>query len=83
MLPVRYHYASTTLPLRFCYDPTATMKIRLRLVFADGYAAATLLRPRRWSYTFAELLYPFYIKSEGQLSYVQLNLGPSIKPSFH
>ena len=33
--------ASTTLPLRFCYQPTTTMKIRLRLVYADGDAATT------------------------------------------
>ena len=54
-LPVRCYYASTTLPLRFCYDPTTTMKIRLRLVYADGDTAATLLRPRRWSYAFVAL----------------------------
>ena len=49
------------------------MKIRLRLVYADGDAAENLLRPRRWSYAFVALLYPFYIKSEVQLIYVQLN----------
>ena len=70
MLSVRVHYASTTLPLRFCYDPTTTMKIRLRLVYADGDAAATLLRPMRWSYALVGLLYLFYIKSEVQLIYV-------------
>ena len=42
--------ASSTLLLRICYDPTTTMKIRLRLVYADGDAATTLLRPRRWSF---------------------------------
>ena len=47
------------------------MKIRLRLVYADGDAAATLLR--RWSYGFVALLYHFYIKSEVQLIYAQLN----------
>ena len=66
----RFQCASTTLLLRFCYDPTATLKIRLRLVYADGDAAATLLRPRRWSYAFVALLYPFYIKSEVQLIYI-------------
>ena len=40
------------------------MKIRLRLVYADGDSAATLLRPKRWSYAFYALLYPFCIKSE-------------------
>ena len=40
------------------------MKIWLRLVYADGDVAATLLRPWRWSYAFAALLYPFYIESE-------------------
>ena len=36
------------------------MKIWLRLVYADGDVAATLLRPTRWSYAFVALLYPFY-----------------------
>ena len=63
-LPVRFHYASTTPLLRCCYDPTTTMKIWLRLVYADGDVAATLLRPWRWSYAFVALLYPFYIESE-------------------
>ena len=44
-LPGRLHYASTSIPLRSCYDPTTTMKIWLRLVFADGDVAATLLTP--------------------------------------
>ena len=52
-------YASTTLSLRSCYDPIMTMKIWLRLVYADGDVAAALLRPWRWSYAFAALLYPF------------------------
>ena len=51
------------------------MKMRLRLVNADGDAAATLLRPRRWSYAFDALLYPFYIKSEVHLIYVPLNIN--------
>ena len=38
-LPLRFYYASTTLLLHFCYDPTTTMKIQLRLVYADGDAA--------------------------------------------
>ena len=59
-----FQYASTTLPLRSCYDPTTTMKIWLRLVYADGDVAATLLRSWRWSYAFVALLYPFYIESE-------------------
>ena len=40
------------------------MKIRLRLVYADGDVAVTLLRPWRWSYAFVALLYPFYLESE-------------------
>ena len=51
------------------------MKLRLRLVYADGDAAATLLRPRRWSYVFDALLDPFYIKSEVNLIYVPLNVN--------
>ena len=34
-----------------------------------------MLRPRRWCYAFLALLYPFYIKSESQLIYVQLNIN--------
>ena len=68
-LPVRFQNASTTLPLRCCYDPTTTMKIWLRLVYADGDVAATLLRPWRWSYDFVALLYPFYIESEILIRY--------------
>ena len=56
--------ASTTLPLRCCYDPTTTIKIWLRLVYADGGVAAALLRPWRWSYVFVALLHPFYIEPE-------------------
>ena len=52
------------LPLRCCYDPTTTMKIWLRLVYADGDVAGTLLRPWRCSYAFVAILYPFYIESE-------------------
>ena len=51
------------------------MKMRLRLVYADGDAAATLLQPRRWSYAFDALLYPLYIKSEVHLIYVPLNVN--------
>ena len=40
------------------------MKTWLRLVYADGNVAATLLRPWRWSYASVALLYPFYIESE-------------------
>ena len=47
-----------------CYNPTTTKKIWLRIVYADGDVAATLLRPWRWSYVFVALLYPFYIESE-------------------
>ena len=57
---LRFFYAS----LRFCYDPTRPVKIWLRLVYADGDVAATLLRPWRWSYAFVALLYPFNIESE-------------------
>ena len=59
----RFQCASTTLRLRFYYDPITTMKIRLRLVYADGDAVATLPRSRRWSYAFVAILIPFYIKS--------------------
>ena len=48
------------------------MKIRLRLVYADGNAAAILLRPRRWSYAFVAQLYTLYIKPVGKMTYVQL-----------
>ena len=51
------------------------MKMRLRLVYADGDASATLLQPRRWSYAFDALLYPFYIRSEVHLIYVPLNVN--------
>ena len=51
------------------------MKMRLRLVYADGDAAATLSRPGRWSYAFDALLYPFYIKSEVHLIYVPLKVN--------
>ena len=59
-------YASTTLLLRSHYT---TMKIWLRLVYADGDVAATLLRPWRWSYAFVAFLYPFYIESETPLRF--------------
>ena len=55
---------SVALSLRFCYDPAATMKIRLRLVYANGDAAMRLLRHRPRSYAFVSLLCHFYIKSE-------------------
>ena len=51
------------------------MKIPLRLVYADGVAAATLLRPRRLSYAFVAILYHFHIQSEVQLIYVYLNVN--------
>ena len=60
--------------LRCCYDPTTKMKIRLRLVYTNGDVAATLLRPRRWSYAFVALLYHFEIKYEVQLIHVQVNV---------
>ena len=77
-LLVRFHYASVTLrlrccraahdsvalSLRFCYDPATTMKIRLRLEYANGVAATRLLRHRRRRYAFVALLSHFYIKSE-------------------
>ena len=50
------------------------MKIWLRLVYAGGDVAETLLQPWRRSYTFVALLYPFYIKSE-VLIYFQLNVN--------
>ena len=51
------------------------MNIQLCLVYADGDAAATLLRHMRGSYAFVALLYdPFYIKSVVQLVYVQVNV---------
>ena len=51
------------------------MKIRLRLVYADGDAAATLQRHKRWSYALVEFVYSLYIKFEVQLAYVQLNVN--------
>ena len=68
-LPLRFYYASITLPLRCCYDPNTTMKIWLRLVYADGDVAANLLRPWRWSYAFVALLYPFNLESEIQIRF--------------
>ena len=44
-------------------------------MYADGDAAATLLRPWRRSYAFDALLYPFYIKSEVHLIYVPFNVN--------
>ena len=55
-----------TLLLRSHYDNEDP----LRLVYADGVAAATLLRPRQWSYAFVAILYHFHIQSEVQLIYV-------------
>ena len=75
----RFHYASSTLPLRSCYDPTTTMKIWLRLVYADGDVAATSLRPWRWSYAFVALLYSFYIESEIPILFYY-DLGASTAP---
>ena len=48
----------------------------LRLVYADGDVAATLLRPWRWSYFFVALLCPFYKKSEIPIRFYY-ELGPS------
>ena len=73
--PLRFYYASIKLLPCFCYNPATTMKIPLSLAYADGDAAANLLQPRRWSYAFVALLNPFYIKSENQLVYVQLNVS--------
>ena len=53
-----------------------TMKIWLRLVYADGDIAATLLRPWRWSYVSVVLLYSFYILSEIPIRFYY-NLGAS------
>ena len=55
-LPLRFHYASTTLPMRCCYDPTTKMKIWLRLVYGGGDVADLG--------DGATFLYPFYIESE-------------------
>ena len=55
-------FCGASFPWRFYYDPTKTMKIRLRLVYADGDAVATMLRPRRWSYAFVAILIPFLYK---------------------
>ena len=57
------------------------MKSWLCLFYANSDVAATLLRPRRWSYSFVALLYPFYIKSEIQLIYVQLNVKDRVLKS--
>ena len=51
-----YLHAFSALPPRFYYDPNTTMKIRLRLVYADGDAVTILPRPRRWSYAFVAIL---------------------------
>ena len=40
--------AFVTLLPRFCHDPSTTMKIQLRLVFADGYAASKRFWVRSW-----------------------------------
>ena len=56
-LPVRFQYASTTLPFRCCYDPTTTMKIWLRLVYADGDVAATLAMELRFRCALISFLY--------------------------
>ena len=63
----RSQYASSTFRLRFCYEPITTMKIRLRLVYDAGDAAATLPRHRRWGLRFHCDLISFYIKSTVQL----------------
>ena len=55
-------FCGASFPWRFYYDPTKTMKIRLRLVYADGDAVATLLRTMRWSYAFVVILVPFLYK---------------------
>ena len=73
--------ASNTLLLRCYYDPTTTMKIWLRLVYADGDVSATLLRPWRWSYAFVALLYPFYIESETPIRfYCDLGASTTLLP---
>ena len=51
------------------------MKIRLRLKYADGDAAATLLQPWPLGFAFVVLLYPFFIKTEVQLINVQLKVN--------
>ena len=66
-------------PRCLCYYPTTTMKIWLRLVYAYGDAAATLLRHMRLSYAFVLLWYPFYIKSEVQLIYMYVQLNVNIQ----
>ena len=55
-LPVHFHYASTTLPLRSCCDPSTTMKIWLRLVYADGDLATTLAMKLRFRCAFNPFL---------------------------
>ena len=80
-LPVRFHYTSTTLPLRCCYDPYTTMKIWLRFVYADGDVPATLLRPWRWSNAFVAFLYLFYIESEIPIGfYYDLGASTALLP---
>ena len=66
----RFKYASTKRRIRFCYDPTTTMKIRRRLVYADGIAVQTLPRPRRLSYVFVAI-----DKIDSLSGYVQLNVN--------
>ena len=59
-----------------------TMKIRLRLVYANGDVAATLLRPWRWSYAFVALLYPYFIESEIRVRFFY-DLGASTALLLH
>ena len=62
----RTGYDSFVVSLRFCgawyfhrrfsFDPTKTMRTWLHLVYADGDAAASWLRPRQWSYALTALI---------------------------
>ena len=61
-----------------------TMKIWLRLVYADGDVAATLLRSWQWSYDFVALLYPFYIESEIPIRfYYDQGASTALLPRFY
>ena len=57
------------------------MKIRLRLVYADGDVAATLLRPRRWSYAFIALRMEDTYSFFNYMRMEPLRVGPEIQKS--
>ena len=70
-LPLRFYYASVTLLLRSHYDNEDPATLSLHWWRYSCDLASTKL----WSYAFVSLLYPFYIKSEVQKIYLQLNVN--------